>query len=534
MSSAEQQLQPHTQREVELKFRVHGLFRLPDLHTVAGVADVDELGSVELQSAYFDTPDLRLAREGITLRRRTGDDDGWQLKVPVDPAHPGVRDEIRLPLTTITPDAPPETLLRIVRAVVRRSPVSLVATLRTERTAQVIKNGKGRPVAELIDDTVHVVAPDGTVTARFRELELEERKGGAAMSRVAHALASAGAVSGEFVAKLVRALGPAAAAAPEVPPSPQVRLTDPAGDAAAAYIGTQIRALRAADIAFRSNAALHQTTDSDDDATPDDHGADEAVHLMRVATRRLRGALRTFRPLFDSGWAKHLRGELSWFTQGLNDLRENDVLRSRLAAHVADLPDDVPGEPVRKVLDAEFARALDTARESAMRMLDSDRYLALHERLVGAANDPPLTERAAASARDVLPGLVRDSWQRLAKDADHLTQDSPAEQWHALRLRAKQARYAAEAVAVVVGAEAAAFARQMERLTDLLGEHQDASQAGDRLHRLAEQVTDTDVVFALGALAASEHNRALAARRRFPTIWQQARRPKWRRWLKTP
>jgi hypothetical protein len=57
-------------REVEHKFRVHGLFRLPDLSPVA--EQVDDLGTFQLASTYFDTTDLRLAREGISLRRRTG------------------------------------------------------------------------------------------------------------------------------------------------------------------------------------------------------------------------------------------------------------------------------------------------------------------------------------------------------------------------------------------------------------------------------------------------------------------------------
>ena len=37
---------------------------------------------VELQAAYFDTPQLDLHRQGITLRRRTGGgDEGWHLKL---------------------------------------------------------------------------------------------------------------------------------------------------------------------------------------------------------------------------------------------------------------------------------------------------------------------------------------------------------------------------------------------------------------------------------------------------------------------
>ncbi|MGH8828477.1 MAG: hypothetical protein ACRDVZ_12970, partial [Jiangellaceae bacterium] len=66
MNNAEPAARPRVVREVEHKFRIHGLFRVPDLQQVAGVTAIDELGTVELESTYFDTPDLRLAREGIT------------------------------------------------------------------------------------------------------------------------------------------------------------------------------------------------------------------------------------------------------------------------------------------------------------------------------------------------------------------------------------------------------------------------------------------------------------------------------------
>src|SRR5581483_10086086 len=71
-------------REVETKFRVHGRYTLPDLLDGTGVAKVDGPLVEQLMATYYDTADLRLSRERITLRRRTGGhDDGWHLKLPV-------------------------------------------------------------------------------------------------------------------------------------------------------------------------------------------------------------------------------------------------------------------------------------------------------------------------------------------------------------------------------------------------------------------------------------------------------------------
>jgi hypothetical protein len=89
-----------TVREVEHKFRVHGLYRIPELVSSGLVSRVDDHGVIEPETAYYDTSELRLVREGMTLRRRTGGhDDGWHLKLQVPGAEAEVRDELRLPLT---------------------------------------------------------------------------------------------------------------------------------------------------------------------------------------------------------------------------------------------------------------------------------------------------------------------------------------------------------------------------------------------------------------------------------------------------
>src|SRR5215467_7953567 len=82
--------------ETELKFEVNGDFVLPDLSSPADSVAVTEPEVFLLVATYFDTTDLRLAKHGITLRRRTGGSDaGWHLKLPVTA---GTRRELRVPL----------------------------------------------------------------------------------------------------------------------------------------------------------------------------------------------------------------------------------------------------------------------------------------------------------------------------------------------------------------------------------------------------------------------------------------------------
>src|SRR5918911_176170 len=94
--------------ETERKYDVPAGFALPDL---PGAAEAE---TFELDATYFDTDDLRLARNRRTLRRRSGGGDaGWHLKTP---GAGSSRTEHRLPLDG---EAVPEELQTEVRAIVR-------------------------------------------------------------------------------------------------------------------------------------------------------------------------------------------------------------------------------------------------------------------------------------------------------------------------------------------------------------------------------------------------------------------------------
>ena len=89
---------PQTSRhlEVERKFDVVESTVSPSFEGIAAVGHVEESPAQTLDATYFDTPIHDLARNKITLRRRTGGSDaGWHLKLP---AGPDSRTEVRLPL----------------------------------------------------------------------------------------------------------------------------------------------------------------------------------------------------------------------------------------------------------------------------------------------------------------------------------------------------------------------------------------------------------------------------------------------------
>jgi len=189
-----------TIRETEAKFRVNPTFELPVVvGVVPAVVSADPATHISMNAVYYDTPDLRLAREGVTLRRRSGGADaGWHLKLPVlahtVPDGTGVRDEIQLPDSVEIP----AQLRALVTVWVRTATLGPVATLASERTTQILRGADGGALAELVDDTVSVEGGSHN-QAQFRELEVEDTGGGdSIVAQVAAVLRDAGAVGGEF------------------------------------------------------------------------------------------------------------------------------------------------------------------------------------------------------------------------------------------------------------------------------------------------------------------------------------------------
>src|SRR5258708_24685889 len=94
--------------ETELKFEVGINFVLPDLADVADGVAVTAPEVHLLAASYFDTADLRLAKAGITLRRRTGGaDSGWHPKLPLTAGTPPDVAPPPRPGGTTTPAPPP-------------------------------------------------------------------------------------------------------------------------------------------------------------------------------------------------------------------------------------------------------------------------------------------------------------------------------------------------------------------------------------------------------------------------------------------
>ncbi|MGY5133389.1 CYTH and CHAD domain-containing protein [Streptomyces nigrescens] len=542
-----------TVREIERKYEVDNDTQLPDLAGIGPVAAVAEAGTEDLDALYYDTTGLSLAADGITLRRRTGGRDaGWHLKLPVAP---GVRDEVRAPLS----DVPPPELTALVRSRALDQELVPVVRLRTRRTVRVLRDAAGTPLAEVAEDAVHAWPAAGAVGAgesgagragaRWREIEVELLGEGdtGLLDEIGRALAAAGVRPASAASKLARALtetgqGRAGAAAPHTA-GPDGRRTDGSGKAAAKAkprvkskgkgkaAGAGKKGQTAGDVVLRYAHEQVRAIIELEPAVRRD--LPDSVHQMRVATRRLRSAFRSYTKVLDRAVTRPIGVELKWLAAELGVERDREVLTGRLQEALAGVPGTLRLGPVDARLRIWSERRRAGARDQLLAVLDGPRHLSLLKSLHAFLEEPPLRKAAGRPAPEVVAGAVLKDYRRLARRTEAALA-APAgrerdEALHGARKAAKRTRYAAEAARPALGRPAKKFAKRTKRVQQLLGDHQDSVVARATLRELATQAQRAgEGGFTFGLLYGREEALAADRERALPDLWRKVSRRKHR------
>ncbi|WP_327291123.1 CYTH and CHAD domain-containing protein [Streptomyces sp. NBC_01198] len=470
------------------------------------------LDAVRLEAVYYDTAGLALAAHKVTLRRRTGGDDaGWHLKLPA--AQADTRTEVQAPLTPAA-DGPPQELLDDVAALVRGRALQPVVRLTTSRRRVLLLDADGATLAEVAYDRVKSqVLPEGPASEWTEvEVELGEAAAGdpALLDAAEERLLAAGLQRSASASKLAHALGGMLVAPPAGPPA----VPGSAGGTATGYLHDQLAAILALDPAVRRDE-------------------EDAVHQMRVATRRARSALKSFRKELDREVTDPLGAELKWLAAVLGAERDREVLAERLAA----LLDELAGEPgadaaavtdaVRDRVQALAARTSTESRETLLRALGSARYFALLDALEALIAAPPYRRGARKPGAEAARATVGRDMARLRRRIEEALALEPGEEkdvaLHEARKSAKRARYSGEAVRPVLGAPAKAHTSRMKKLQQLLGEHQDSVLSREALTGAAAGARAAGEDPApYDALIRAEQQRAADVEAALPEAWERA------------
>ncbi|MEO8538177.1 MAG: CHAD domain-containing protein [bacterium] len=488
----------------------------------AGFSVVDR-GTKELNDTYFDTPDWRVNRAGYTCRvRRKGVSAELTLKGMAE-ASGGMRS--RRELTESLPDASasplnaPGACGMLLRAVVGRGELRPIFSLMTRREIYDLSDAQGTLAELAVDETTIPVGEDRPVRLSRVEVEVEPTAVDRARPFVA-AIVAANRLTEAGTSKFESALIATGQAVPSFGAdlgSTLVNAEMTAGEVAYAVLRKQFTALRVNEPGTRLGEDI------------------EALHDMRVASRRLRAAMAAFRP-FLTPRMQRFRDQLGWVAAVLGEVRDLDVQLERMHEWRANFPPERSGA-LEAVEDLLVARRT-IARKRMLAVLDSRRYERLCQSFAAALRFGP--PRSFSPGRvpvlTVAPDMVERRYKRVRKQGDLIRKDSPPDAYHLLRIDAKKLRYALEFVGNGIYAKPALeFSARVTEMQDVLGLHQDAYVAMDMLQEMADNAgrkLGPSTLMAMGSISERYRLDAIDLRAKFPAVYKPLAGEEWKRLLK--
>jgi triphosphatase len=486
-NSMQEQMLDHEEIEWQLEAVELALVEnwLEEHPSVAGLAVVPEPAK-ELTDVYYDTEDWRLYRAGYALRvRRDGESTEATMKA-LAPAEGGLRRrrEISEPLEGLVTlrgiSGPVGERLRRLAGTADLCPLFEVHThrrtfaLRTETpsSGEIVEDGSGNIrrqnseqdaiVAEIALDESEIFA-DGGARTHLSRVEVEVGSDAAIHDGV-----------GDFVEVLREALElrptraskfrtglSVAGLSPEVAPDlgpTEIDATLSAGEVAFAILRRHFAAM----LAHEPGVRLGEDP--------------EELHDMRVATRRLRAALKLYANALPKRAERYER-DLRWVAGALGEVRDLDV-------HLARLHEEASrnGEVLEEVVALLRERRVE-ARRRMLEALDSNRY----ERLLATFSGTLRRGHSPAPSAPILevaPDLLKDRYKKVRKVAKKLSEDSPPEHFHDLRKKGKRLRYALEPLQEIYGKPAHKMVKLLKKIQDDLGDHQDLIVAAGLMEEL--------------------------------------------------
>jgi triphosphatase len=524
-----------------------------------------QVGSIRVEDRYVDSADWALARAGFSARLRKTS-RGTQIGLKGQNASAGRlqhREEIEGPADEeLVPGGWPASQARtVVLELCGDEPLVEVLTIRQLRRVRSLQAGATR--AELSLDDVEVVL-QGRVVDKFEELEVELKRGDEKpLAPLVALFDSDGGLRPVSRSKLDRAVKSIRAALPSLPPEirgrwPGVAPELLAGDPESGSPRSESDAASPAPVATPASAGPRSVGIVADDSLPEAavkvlrfhfarmkrreagtrDGVDaDALHDMRVATRRMRAAWRVFDGAFKAGKTKKLRRHLETLADRLGTVRDLDVLIEGLEAYRLGL--DAAQGPGLEPLHSLWHRQRANARTQLLLELDSSGYetfvTEMEEFLEAGAN------AAAAVATPTAPHRVRDRaaseiWAayEVVRAYELVLPWADVETLHELRIATKWLRYALEFFGETLGPDCERLLARVAALQDHLGLLHDADVATklarDLLVARSGELSKPETE-AIGAYLRSREREVARLRRGLGPIWRAVNGAPFRRAL---
>ena len=473
--------------EVELKYRVGELATAERLLTAERVGPFvvsdGPARSIQLEDRYVDTADGALGRAGFAVRlRQAGGETVVSVKSKTRTDGPGGavrREELEGPADRVAAalDWPASDARALVLEHAGDAPLVELVTIRQLRRKRELRSGRSR--VELSLDEVDVVSR-GRIVDRFLEFEAELSRGSEdVLEALAAVLDGEPGLQRSSTSKLEAALAAVDGATGNEPQAVRpLKARESTADAPRLAVGKTPGVMADDHIAEAGRKVMrfHLARMLDHEPGVRAGIESEAVHKMRVATRRQRAAWRIFGDAFGKRRTRRYREGLREVARRLGTVRDLDVQLEAADVYRAAMPtvDQRALEP----LLADWRRQRDDARVRLLDELDSPGY----RRWVDDYVDFVRTEGTAVRRVGAIqPHRVRDTApSRIWTAYEGVRGYETALRWadvatlHELRIAGKWLRYSMEFVREALGPEADSLIARVTALQDHLGLMNDA------------------------------------------------------------
>lgn len=480
---------------------------------------VEQLDPVRNVDLYLDTFDWSLRRNKLSLRYRISNGQAMYTLKSLGAMEEGIakRMETEVPLDGPV-DGPAEVPAKRIRKLIDGLifPRKLLEHIQvsTDRRRYQILSPEGAKIELAFDASsfsLRGLHPKQR-TQRLHEMEAEILRGPAAsLESLALSLSAAFGYSPSSASKFEVAFERLKLALPskKAPEKLKVRLEDRLDLAVRKILTDQFQRFR------EQLPGVRQDIDT------------EFVHQARVATRRMRSALRLFRDAIPERTATSLAEELKWLGGKFGTVRDLDVFLLNLTRFKPQIK-RFPAKR-KKAFDDWIEKHRRAPLKSLQEALQSSRYKTLERRFTQFLERPiparPRAPLALKPVREVAPLVITEKFEAAIQQGQKVLAKPKLKQFHALRIQMKKLRYALEFMAPAYEGALTPFIERTVEIQDCLGELQDTVFTGGFIEFLLDdwkgKLVDPDLLFILGEIYQLQTQTAGKCRDRFGKIWER-------------
>jgi inorganic triphosphatase YgiF len=480
---------------------------------------VEALDPVRNLDTYLDTFDWSLLKNKVALRYRVSNGTALYTLKSIGPIEGGIakRVETEVPLdrpVDIPAVIPVKRIRKMVDGMIFPRKLIEQVQVRTDRRRYQVVTPEGAEIELAFDNTSFSLRGlhQPRRTRKLNELEAEILKGPeAALGTLASLLSSQFSYSPSTGSKFEAAIERFKIALPSKKPPEKLRTRpDDRLDFAVRKILTdQFQRLHE-----QLPGVLHDIDT-------------EFVHQARVATRRMRSALRLFRNAIPESTAAYLEGELKWLGGLFGPVRDLDVFLlnlSRFKGRIERFP-----AKKKQAFENWIERHRREPLKDLCQALESPRVKNFERRFMQFLERPlpsrPRAPLAMKPVREVAPLLITEKLDAVIEQGRTVLAKPKLKQFHRLRIQMKKLRYACEFLAPAYDGALDPFIERTVEVQDCLGELQDTVFTREFIEDLLDdwkgKLVDPDLLFILGEIYQLQAEIAGDRRERFGKIWER-------------